>query len=54
MSSHPHPQKSRPPANNKLVEEFDQDASCGANESGYLTATFEPTVIQQRFLELAQ
>ena len=28
-----------------LVEEFDQDASFGANEAGYLTVTLEPTVI---------
>ena len=37
-----------------LVEESDQDASFGANEAGYLTVPLEPTVIQQRFLELAQ
>lgn len=37
-----------------LVEEFDQDASFGADEAGYLTVTLEPTVIRQRFLELAQ
>lgn len=28
-----------------LVEEFDQGASFGANEAGYLTVTLEPTVI---------
>ena len=37
-----------------LVEEFDQDASFGADEAGYLTVTLEPAVIQRRFLELAQ
>lgn len=36
----------------QLVQEFDQEASFGADESGYLTVTLEPAVIQQRFLEL--
>jgi len=35
-----------------LVQEFHQDTSFGANEAGYLKVTLEPTVIQQRFLEL--
>jgi hypothetical protein len=36
----------------KLVQEFHQDTSFGANEEGYLQVTLEPAVIQQRFLEL--
>ena len=35
-----------------LVQAFHQDASFGANEAGYLRVTLEPTVIEQRFLEL--
>jgi hypothetical protein len=35
-----------------LVQEFHQDTSFGANEAGYLRVTLEPTVIEQRFLEL--
>jgi len=35
-----------------LVQEFHQDTSFGANEVGYLRVTLEPTVIEQRFLEL--
>jgi hypothetical protein len=35
-----------------LVQEFHQDTSFGANAAGYLRVTLEPTVIEQRFLEL--
>jgi len=35
-----------------LVQEFHQDTSFGANEAGYLRVTLEPTIIEQRFLEL--
>jgi hypothetical protein len=35
-----------------LVQEFHQDTSFGANKTGYLRVTLEPTVIEQRFLEL--
>jgi len=46
----PEPQLTALVAN--LAQEFHQDASCGANEAGYLKVILEPTIIEQRFLAL--